>query len=132
MAVRFSEIEGYLAVFPNKEGLKLAVGLLRNKALEQFGLALGEELLDLLGRNLLLENDFAGAEIAGRRAGLFFADVVHAAIEHLRAALRAFAERLLAGEIDGLRGLAFLGAVAEIKLHLEFRRDLEHGADYLL
>src|ERR1051326_4308011 len=51
-----------------------------------------------------------------------FARVVHAVLEHAAAALRAFAQRLLAGEIDRLRrgAVAVLGLIAEIKLEFVF------------
>ena len=63
-------------------------------------------------------------------ARLFLADVIHPGVKHVRAALRAFAERLLAGEIHRRGGLAVLVlAVAEIKFDLVLAVHLEHGGE---
>src|SRR3989441_13371764 len=51
-----------------------------------------------------------------------FARVVHSVLEHPAAALRTFAERLFAGEINGLgrTAVAVLRLIAEIKLKFVF------------
>ena len=60
----------------------------------------------------------------------FLADVIHAAVENLRAAFRAFAQRFLAGEIHRRRRLAVLRlAVAKIKFQLELGVHLDHGGE---
>src|SRR5437899_1296382 len=56
------------------------------------------------------------------------ADVIHPVLENTRAALRAFAQRLLAGKVH-FRGRApgkFV-AVAEVELGLEFRAEFDDG-----
>ena len=63
-------------------------------------------------------------------AGGLFADVIHRRFEHAAAALRTFAQRLLAGEIHLRRPPLRLGLVlAEIELGLELRRHLDHGGE---
>src|SRR5262249_7060459 len=84
-----------------------------------------QKLLHLLRPDLLLQNDFAGAEVAGfARADRFFANIIHSMVEDIRAALGTFAQRFLAGEINRRCSLAVLAFFLLAKV--EF--DLELGA----
>src|ERR1017187_6755101 len=125
------EFKLHLALFEREERLEFPLCLVRDETLEQIRFALGEQLGDLRRLDGLLQNDFAGAELAGLlQARLLFAHVIHATIEHPRATNRTFAERLLAGEIHGRRSFAvFLLIVAEIKFELELGVHFQHRGE---
>ena len=64
--------------------------------IQQVCFALGEEFFHLLGWDFSLEDDFAGAKVAGFfRADEFLAHIVHAAVIDGRSTLRAVSQRFL-------------------------------------
>ena len=105
---------------PGQAGLELAPRLVGDEALEQVGLAGGEQLGHLLARDRLLQDDLAALEVAGDvGADRVLADVVGAELVDVALRLRALAEALLLGEIDRLaRSPSRLRVFAEIELEL--------------
>src|SRR5947208_6299190 len=121
------ELETHLAAFPDDEVSRKRPALFGNEFWQQFGLAGRQQPGHLRALHRLLQNDFPRTKIARlRRAGRFLADVAHPALEHARAALGAFAERLLAGEVH-FRHLAgrVLFLLPEVKLRFEFVRQFD-------
>src|SRR5690606_34836901 len=81
-------------------GLELAIGAAGDEAVEEVGLALAEQLLDLVGGDLLLQDHLAGAEVAGLvGTDGFLADIVHAVLEDLVRTLGAVAHGGVAREV---------------------------------
>src|SRR5205823_5347995 len=99
-AIARRKFERDLVVLPeHKPGGEWPAGF-GDEFFEQFGLAGRQQPGHLRALHCLLQNDLPRTKIARlRRAGRFLADVAHPALEHARAALGAFAERLLAGEV---------------------------------
>src|SRR5437762_690152 len=121
------ELETHLAAFPDDEVSRKRPALFGNEFWQQFGLAGRQQPGHLRALHRLLQNDFPRTKIARlRRAGRFLADVAHPALEHARAALEAFAERFLAGEVH-FRHLAgrILFFLPEVKLRFEFVRQFD-------
>ena len=123
------ELERRAAVLDHEKRLERAVVFLGNKFGEQIRLACFQHFFHLRRLDRLLQNDFASLERAGfRRARRVLAKIIHAAVKNSPAALRAFAERFLAREINR-RGIGTIRifVVAEIKLRLEVRTHFNNG-----
>ena len=126
------EFKAHAPVLDHQERLE-GPALLGDELLQQIRLAGGEQLLHLLALNGPLQDDFARPEIA-RAIGpdRLLTGVSHRRIEYALAALRAFAQRLLPREINLRHGAVRVRPVlAEIKLRLQFRRELDHGREGL-
>src|SRR5437588_273579 len=98
-----------------------------NEFFEQVGFAGLQEFLDLGALDGPLQNDLADAPKVARGGGAdgFFADEVHGRFKNPAAALRTFADRLLAGEIHlGYRAVGFGLVLAEVEFGLELRSHL--------
>ena len=96
------------------------------------GLAGLEKLLDLGPLDGALEDDFTGAEGAGAIGsdGLL-ANVIHGGFEDPVAALGAFANRFLAGEIHFGHDTVGIGLIlAEIKFRLQLGSHLDDGGKW--
>ncbi len=122
------ELESHLAGggIAHQEGGELAPRLVGDEAFEQAGFAGGQQLLHLVARNFLLQDDLAGAEVAALGcAHGFFADVGHAMFEHVGTALGAGAQRRLAGEVDGFIRCGI--RLAEIKFRRVVVLEPDHG-----
>ena len=118
------KLEAHFAAFAHDEVSREGAALFGNEFWQQIGLADGQQFGHLRAVHRLLQNDLAGAEIAGLdRAGRFLADITHPGLEHACAALGTFAERFLAAEIHlrCLPGILFV-FLSEVKLRLEFVR----------
>src|SRR5690606_26462613 len=112
------EREAHLAIGPEHQiRLELAAGARRDEVGEQVGAALGEQLAHLRGRDLLLQDDLAAAEIAALPGtDRVLADVVHPVLEDAAAAFRALAQRFPSREVDRF-GLIVVGVgLPEIEL----------------
>ena len=69
-------------------------------------------LIDPFGGERSLQRVVFGHRRPAHEVGRHLADVVHPMLEHARAALGALADRLLAGEIDGLGGTGSLAVLS--------------------
>src|SRR5947209_7986234 len=95
------ELKTHFAIFVQHEEGRERVARFGNKLVQQIAFARGQEFGNLLAINGLLQDHFASFELARPGTHLaFLANVILLTLEYPPPALRTFAERLLAGEIE--------------------------------